>query len=452
MSAAIAIDFGTSRTKLAYLDDTTGRPELMRLGQRDDPFIPSLFYLERDSERIFLGDDAEAMLEQDPAGIVEVLKRKLHEAYVRANRRRIAPQDLLGLLLAELRTRSGLEVARFRGQPAAAVHLTVPAIYGPAQERILRAAAEQAGFSEIVLVPEPVSAARAWLAQAHTTTPGVVVFDGGGGTIDWAYLRRDGTDFSLVPECPPGGDRVGGHDLDRELLARVEDRLDSGALADGHGHEQAALQAVRVLKERYCRGLPCQPVRIGTCAVRLTAAEIDDAFEARFIRHACEGLKGYLAQVRAVSGPDQPPVLLVGGSARIKGLREAISPRRSGHASRRCRSGADRPRLAFQILAQTFEHRENPLTHRQRWDKVIDQVRRGLRHSPGVARRTESATLARERNEKIMPTVRAVGAGETAGENAELKVATKFAFHIGRHALRVPVVLTGECEMGLHVC
>ena len=135
MPTAIAIDFGTSRTKLAYLDEATGRPELMRLGQRDDPFIPSLFYLPRDSDKVVLGDDAEEMLAEDPAGMVEVLKRKLHETHVRANRRKETPQKLLARLFADLRTRAGRELPSFGGAPADVLQLTVPAVYGRAQRR-----------------------------------------------------------------------------------------------------------------------------------------------------------------------------------------------------------------------------------------------------------------------------------------------------------------------------
>ena len=81
--------------------------------------------------------------------------------------------------------------------------------------------------------------------------------------------------------------------------------------------------------------------------------------------------------------------------------------------------GADRPRLALppdsNRPAQSFGHREDPLAHRQWREDVIDHVRRGLRHPSGVARRAQPAPLTRERNEKIMPTVRAAGAGETVG-------------------------------------
>src|SRR5438128_4423586 len=89
MQDVIAIDFGTSRTKLAYWDPNTGKPELMRLGYHEERSIPSLFYLERGSERILWGYEAEELLADDPAGIIDVLKRRLRETYVWANRRRV---------------------------------------------------------------------------------------------------------------------------------------------------------------------------------------------------------------------------------------------------------------------------------------------------------------------------------------------------------------------------
>lgn len=117
--------------------------------------------------------------------------------------------------------------------------------------------------------------------------------------------------------------------------------------------------------------------------------------------------------------------------------------------------GADRPRFALHLIsdwpAQPFGHRADPLAHRQRREDMIDQVRRRLRHTPGVARRARPAPLARKRNENIMPTVRAAGARETVGEDAAFEVTTTFAFHIGRHALRVPVVFPCARKRGLQV-
>src|SRR5690348_6609419 len=105
MTRTVAIDFGTSRTKVAYWSPRSNQPELMRFAL-DRPFLPSLFYLARDSERILWGSEAEEMLARDPTGIVEVLKRRLQERYIRANRRQIAPGDLLARFFAYLRERT----------------------------------------------------------------------------------------------------------------------------------------------------------------------------------------------------------------------------------------------------------------------------------------------------------------------------------------------------------
>jgi hypothetical protein len=45
---AIATDFGTRSTKFAYWDPFGNQLALMRLGHRDEPYIPSLFYLPSD--------------------------------------------------------------------------------------------------------------------------------------------------------------------------------------------------------------------------------------------------------------------------------------------------------------------------------------------------------------------------------------------------------------------
>ena len=49
----IAIDFGTSRIKLAYFDAARGEARLMRLGRSEQAFVPSLFYLGRGGERLY---------------------------------------------------------------------------------------------------------------------------------------------------------------------------------------------------------------------------------------------------------------------------------------------------------------------------------------------------------------------------------------------------------------
>jgi hypothetical protein len=113
--------------------------------------------------------------------------------------------------------------------------------------------------------------------------------------------------------------------------------------------------------------------------------------------------------------------------------------------------GTDGVGLALQIPAQAFWHREDPLAHRQRRDDMIDQMRGGLRHAAGVARRAYRAAFARERHEEVMPAVRTSGPGEAVGQDAAFEVVAKFPFHVGGHPLPVPVVFACQPEVGLQV-
>jgi molecular chaperone DnaK (HSP70) len=176
----IAIDFGTSRTKLSYFDADRGAARLMGLSRRDDPFMSSLFYLGPDGRRL-LGDDVEQMLEVDPGGVVDRLKRSLRRPTVRRNRQKVSPTVLLTLLLADLRTRAGEELPTLAGVVPKELTLTVPCQYGPPEEEILRQAAAAAGFEQVALMSEPEAAARAWEREVGGSEDAVVVLDCGGG-------------------------------------------------------------------------------------------------------------------------------------------------------------------------------------------------------------------------------------------------------------------------------
>jgi molecular chaperone DnaK (HSP70) len=324
MTEAIAIDFGTTRTKVAYWDERTGAPRLANLGYGDKPEVPSLFHLSRDSNQISWGCDAEELLEEDPAGIVEVLKRRLQDRYVYANHRKVSPLELLTLMFRRLREQVGQEVLALDGTPPAKACLTLPALYGPAVEKLLREAAQAADFTDVELIPEPVAAAQAWLTEAGETGRSVVVLDCGGGTLDLAYLGYEHGQFRIIPECPPGGDtHVGGHDVDRELLNLLREQLPDAA-DELEERQPFYLRQVRVLKERYCRSLPVRPLKVAGKTLELSAEDIQTVLQERFIAQTCESLKAYMARVVALTGGEKPPALLVGGSGRIKRLKDAL--------------------------------------------------------------------------------------------------------------------------------
>ncbi len=330
MNDTIALDFGTMRTKVAYHDATRNSLELMRLGRDERPFVPSLFFLGEDGRRLF-GDDAVEYLDSDPlAFLPRPLKRELREQWVRAgNRVKATPTELLSLLFAGLRNRTS-EVACFRETVPTGIFLTVPAQYGPPDREVLAKAAHNAGFHEerIRFVDEPVAAAQAWLAELGGTEDYVVVLDCGGGTLDWACLHRsEGGRFELIPELPPGGDnRVGGFDIDEAIYALVDDTItDTPTRNELETRRCFIRDQIRALKERHSRTGTGGKVRVGNVPVEIPAEVIEDIIARRFITQACQNLCSYLDKVRERLKIETPTVLLVGGSARLRGFKEAVA-------------------------------------------------------------------------------------------------------------------------------
>lgn len=339
MTKRIAIDFGTERTKVAYLPGPGRSPELLRFVHEDSErsFVPSLFYLPKESDQILFGFDAEAMLEEDPIGVIDDLKRRLHEGRRRANGREATPQAMLVQLFAFLRQHAGLNIPAFDGTPPDEVVLTVPPGFGPAQRDVVKQAALEAGFGSVVdMIDEPVAAARAWLADGGDHVDHIVVLDCGGGTVDWAYLRRDETGaIRVAANCPPGGiDRLGGRDVDEGLVELVERKLaDVGEDSIEFGvTRRARLRArLRRIKEAVVRGSQTQfTVRVGDRAVTLDRSEVETVAFDQFIARGADGLRAFIDRVeKAFPKQEVPRVLIVGGSGRLAGLKEAIA--KSGH-------------------------------------------------------------------------------------------------------------------------
>ena|GEM_PF-802925 len=329
----LAIDFGTSRVKVAYLND--GVATLAPLGVGGQSFIPSLFYISREGD-VDIGDDAAAWLSDDPKGVVETLKRKLRENFIRKNRQKKKPQELIRRLFTQIRDRCHDELEHIFSEPPTAVTLTYPARYSDVEKNILRSAAMEAGFTEINLISEPEAAALAWQHKAGRLSSDVlVVLDCGGGTADWACLKVNDGKLRLFSELPPGGDEnIGGHDIDEELLTLVRDHFEEedndDALELMREKQTDILNQLRSVKEKYSRRgrlTSSDVVRVGRNKVAITQEMLEGAFESKIIRDLVTNFSQYLAQVKEHTGEDNPIVLLVGGTGQLRGLPEALTKR-----------------------------------------------------------------------------------------------------------------------------
>lgn len=222
----IAIDFGTTKTLISYID-AKGEPRLMRLGRHMD-LIPTVAYLQQDGTLLF-GDDAEDMAVLDPANYCRAFKMKLGSRSMLLGQ--YTAQDLVREFLTYLLNKVREDATMYNASIDRAI-LTCPVEFSVVQLKQLQAAAQDAGLPEVQLVTEPEAAGTAYCfycaAEAFRTN--ALVVDWGGGTLDVALITRSGHRLRSEKRHAFGDNTKGGEVFDDRLcqhvIGELADRLD----------------------------------------------------------------------------------------------------------------------------------------------------------------------------------------------------------------------------------
>lgn len=324
----ISIDFGTSRTKMAYFDSSTNRPELFRIGEDEKPYIPSFFYLSENGS-IHCGDEALSLGKDDPAGLLDQpLKRSLRENIIIAgNCQKSTPKILLQRLLSELHSRLLLHHEFSRIGPKKVV-FTIPSQYGRTDEQLIREAAINAGFKEdsIMFVNEPVAAALAWFAETNLNTEYIVVLDCGGGTLDWTCLKQEKPGFfQLIPELPPDGDiRIGGYDIDEEIFKHIISFLDAEDVGYCRLNKNMVIRQIQNLKEKFSKTNANCVLQLENKKFNLSAKDLEVIVKQRYVNQVLCSISTFIDKVKTKLHIEIPDVLLVGGSSKFTLLRHDL--------------------------------------------------------------------------------------------------------------------------------
>jgi molecular chaperone DnaK (HSP70) len=322
----IAIDFGSANTKVAYFDTESGRARLLELGTRVRNVIPSLFYLPQDGDEPRVGNDAEELLESDPEGIVSGLKKDIHKmGKVRRGPNRPSPERIQLASQLFRHIRETCEKEMFHGQTINECVLTVPATFEESKQDSIRKAALQAGFEKVELIPEPVAAARAWLAttgKKHQEM--VVVCDIGGGTTDFAFVRNKNGNIEVVPEVIPGGVPLGGNDIDDNLFESLLEENPNDAEMFNRNRDGLIVK-IRNARELFSRDMSRRETMISIESKRIPLSRDKvEACCADFQEKVCEALAKYLHKCHNMGDYRVFDLLLVGGGSRIPGVKQSI--------------------------------------------------------------------------------------------------------------------------------
>ena len=327
----LAIDFGTTRTKVAFFDAASGRPRLVELGKEVRAVIPSVFYIpkEGDGERR-VGDDALERIDSDPAGIVISLKKEIHKLGKKRcgpDRPAIERVRLASEMFAYIRRRCREEV--FHGEDLLNCCLTVPVNFLDQQRQAIREAAQMGGFKEVTTMEEPVAAAYAWLSGHGDPKFGasVMVCDVGGGTTDFAFLRQTEGRFVADDRVLSSGFPEGGDDLD-ELIWQQASGQDSAPVDSN----LKATFLIRIRREREL--LPKSKIakveiKVNGQAWMLSRDIVLEATK-EFVDKVQAEAGRFLEKIREQAKVSEVPILMVGGASRLPGMKEALETLNAG--------------------------------------------------------------------------------------------------------------------------
>ena len=207
----IGIDLGTTRCKVAYLNET-GHAQIV-LNRRGDPYTPSAIFFEEGIKPI-VGAEALAEGFLAPEHVHTCFKRVLgapDTLYTGADGKTYTATAFQTILLAALK--EDVE-SRFNSELDEAV-ITVPANFQDHKKQATIDAARAADINALRLLHEPTAAGIAYALDKQQDQT-FLVYDLGGGTFDVSVLRTTGDSIQVLNST--GREQLGGEDFN----ARIE--------------------------------------------------------------------------------------------------------------------------------------------------------------------------------------------------------------------------------------
>jgi molecular chaperone DnaK len=347
VSRIIGIDLGTTNSLVAYVDATTGLPEIIpdAEGRR---LLPSIVGFTPDG--LIVGEAARRQLARRSADTVYSVKRLMGRDYddvkeelaylpfhvvpaegtvnLRVGGRAMTPPEVSAVVLRALKERA----ERHFGEAVDKAVITVPAYFNDAQRQATRDAGRIAGLDVVRIVNEPTAASLAYGLQ-RLKTGVIAVYDLGGGTFDVSILRVNDGVFEVL--ATNGDTHLGGDDFDRVLqlwlLEDIQSRHHAELACDGVdlARDPELIQELRLAAEAAKIRLSAEerttltlPLPGFTYRRDVTRAEIERLIEP-LVRRTLGPCRRALADA-GLTPVDIEQVVLVGGSTRVPLVRRRV--------------------------------------------------------------------------------------------------------------------------------
>ncbi len=205
------IDLGTTKSAIARFED--GEVLVFKNPRTLKQTIPSVVAFKGD--RILVGEKAAELLQKETADVFGGFKRRMGsmDRYeLESLQKTISPIELSAIVLKELKGfLQGIDIPD-------SVVITIPAAFDTNQSNATKSAGYAAGFSEVILLQEPIAASLAYANNKHVNLDDGkwIVFDFGGGTFDVALIGIMDDEMQILDH--EGDNFLGGKDIDRAIV------------------------------------------------------------------------------------------------------------------------------------------------------------------------------------------------------------------------------------------
>jgi molecular chaperone DnaK len=213
------IDFGTSTSEIAYVDDD-GKIIIVpnHLGEL---ITPSVVYINKDGTPI-IGREAKERALVEPDNTFLEVKRlfgtdtKLTALHPPGSKNKVySPVDIAAMIIRYLTDCA----EKHSGQPVNSAVITVPAYFTDSQRKDVMAAGAAAGLEVDRIINEPTAASLDYGINHMRDCKYMLVYDLGGGTLDVTVLELFEGVVDVKSSC--GNCTLGGKDFDQAIMDHI---------------------------------------------------------------------------------------------------------------------------------------------------------------------------------------------------------------------------------------
>ena len=226
MSLRVGIDLGTTFSAVAYIDESSGTPVIIK-NRYNKPTTPSVLCFQPDGTILF-GDDAKDEQLCGNPNAVSFFKRNMGQSSFALEilGQKYTAADLSAIFLKKLVEDAETQIH----QSIDSAVITVPAYFTDKERKDTLEAGKRAGLNVLSLIHEPTAAAFAYGLNTHGKSQTVLIYDLGGGTFDVTIAKI--TDGEIAVLGSDGDHTLGGKNWDDSLVRYFIDQFEESTGID----------------------------------------------------------------------------------------------------------------------------------------------------------------------------------------------------------------------------